>query len=165
MFDAEEIRRGVERVASQVNEHFKGEPLTVICILKGAFLFCADLVRELEGPMKIEFVSLSSYGDKRESSGQVQYLSEINFPIKDQNILVVEDIVDTGLTLHSFLGHIREMGPKSVKVASLLVKPSKMKFPVDTDFVAFEIEDKFVVGYGLDDAQLSRDLPYIGVFE
>lgn len=165
MFSREQLAQRIQELGKEVQEEFHYEKLTVICILKGAFLFCADLVRELSMPIEVEFVQLSSYGDQQESSGNVEYIKHIDFEVKNKNILIVEDIVDTGLTLHTFLNDLRKLEPKKIKVASLLTKPSKMKFPIDVDFKGFEIEDKFVVGYGLDDAHLYRDLPFIGVFE
>ena len=127
-------------------------------------MFCADLLRELDLPVITEFMAASSYGEGTTTSGQVDILLDIKTDIKGKNVLFVEDIVDTGHTFKKILEMIKTRGPKSVKIASLLSKPARREHEIDIDYLAFEIEDKFVVGYGLDLAGKCRELPYIGIY-
>lgn len=163
LISEEDISLRIDALAKAINEDFAGEELTVICVLKGAFMFCSDLIKKINLPVKLVFIQLSSYGDDTESSGNVKIDMDISDSISGRNVIIVEDIVDTGLTLTTLLKMLQVRNPKTMKLASLLFKPSRNKFPVPIDYLGFEIEDKFVIGYGLDYAGRYRELPYIGV--
>ena len=161
----EKIAKRVAELGKEISESYAGEKLTIICVLKGSFIFCADLVRQISSPVEIEFVQVSSYGSERVSSGNIDFKLPLKNSIEGKNVLVAEDIVDTGNTLHFLLNYFSQQKPKSLKLASLLFKPSKLEKDVSIDFLGFEIEDKYVIGYGLDDNEVFRELPYIGVVQ
>jgi hypoxanthine phosphoribosyltransferase len=159
----DEIALRLEALGKAITQDYDNEDLIVICVLKGAFVFCSDLIKKINRPVSLEFISLSSYGDSTNSSGNVRLEMDITANIEGKNVLIVEDIVDTGLTIKTLMEMISVRKPKSVKLASLLFKPVKMKHKVTIDYLGFEIEDKFVIGYGLDYAGRYRELPYIGI--
>ncbi len=159
----EEISLRLEALGKAITKDYDNEDLIVICVLKGAFIFCSDLIKKINRPVSLEFISLSSYGDSTNSSGNVRLEMDITANVEGKNVLVVEDIVDTGLTIKTLMEMISVRKPKSVKLASLLFKPVKLKHKVTIDYLGFEIEDKFVIGYGLDYAGRYRELPYIGI--
>ncbi len=159
----EEIALRLEALGKAITQDYDNEDLIVICVLKGAFVFCSDLIKKINRPVSLEFISLSSYGDSTNSSGNVRLEMDITANIEGKNVLIVEDIVDTGLTIKTLMEMISVRKPKSVKLASLLFKPVKLKHHVTIDYLGFEIEDKFVIGYGLDYAGRYRELPYIGI--
>jgi hypoxanthine phosphoribosyltransferase len=163
LISEEEIAHRIKELGKAISEDFNGEEVTVICVLKGAFMFCSDLIKEISLPVKMEFIALSSYGDGMSSSGNVKMEMDLSGPIANKNVLIVEDIVDTGLTLDVLKKMLMVRQPKTLKLASLLHKPSKTEHPVEIDYLGFEIDDKFVIGYGLDYAGRYRELPYIGV--
>ncbi len=141
------------------------EPVHVIAVLKGAFVFMADLVRTIDGPVTLDFIAVSSYGAGTASSGQVRLLKDLDRSIEGRHVVIVEDIVDTGLTLSYLQEILWARAPKSLRTACLLSKPSRRKVDVPVEFVGFTIEDRFVVGYGLDFDEQYRQLPYIGVMD
>jgi hypoxanthine phosphoribosyltransferase len=153
----------VEELAKRITADYAGETLVVLCVLKGSFVFAADLVRRLDLPVRLEFLGLRSYGDATKSSGAVQITQDLTKPISGEHVLVVEDIVDTGLTLSYLLDLLQARGPKSVRVCALLHKPARKLKDVPIDYLGFTIPDVFVVGYGLDWAERYRNLPHIGV--
>ena len=159
----DEIALRIEALGKAITQDFENEEIVVICVLKGAFMFCSDLIKKINRPIKLEFISLSSYGDSTNSSGNVRLEMDITANIEGKHVLIVEDIVDSGLTIKTLLEILSIRKPKSVKLASLLFKPSKLKHKVKIDYLGFEIEDKFVIGYGLDYAGRYRELPYIGM--
>jgi hypoxanthine phosphoribosyltransferase len=159
----EEISLRIEALGKAITKDFENQELVVICVLKGAFIFCSDLIKKINRPVSLEFISLSSYGDSTNSSGNVRLEMDITANIEGKNVLIVEDIVDTGLTIKTLLEMLQVRKPKSIKLASLLFKPVKLKHNVNIDYLGFEIEDKFVIGYGLDYAGRYRELPYIGI--
>lgn len=159
----EEIATRIEALGKAITQDYDGEDLVLICILKGAFVFCSDLMKKINRPMTLEFISLSSYGDSTNSSGNVRLEMDITANIEGKNVLIVEDIVDTGLTIKTLIDLLTIRNPKTIRLSSLLFKPVKMKHPVKIDYLGFEIEDKFVIGYGLDYAGRYRELPYIGI--
>jgi len=163
LISEEEISLRIEALANAINKDFDGEELVVVCVLKGAFMFCSDLVKKINLPIKLEFIQLSSYGDGTSSTGNVKIEMDVSGSIYNKNVLVVEDIVDTGLTIKTLFEMFEVRHPKTMKLASLLYKPSRTKHSVDIDYLGFEVEDKFVIGYGLDYAGRYRELPYIGV--
>lgn len=159
----DEIAMRIEALGKAITKDFENEDVVVICVLKGAFMFCSDLIKKINLPLKLEFISLSSYGDSTNSSGNVRLEMDITANIEGKNVIIVEDIVDTGLTIKTLMEILSVRKPKSVRLASLLFKPSKLKHKVAIDYLGFEIEDKFVIGYGLDYAGRYRELPYIGI--
>jgi hypoxanthine phosphoribosyltransferase len=159
----DEISLRIQALGNAITKDFEDEELVVICVLKGAFVFCSDLIKKINRPISLEFISLSSYGDSTNSSGNVRLEMDITANIEGKNVLIVEDIVDTGLTIKTLMDIMEVRKPKTVKLASLLFKPVKLKHPVKIDYLGFEIEDKFVIGYGLDYAGRYRELPYIGI--
>lgn len=163
LISEEEIALRIDALAKAINEEFNGQELVVICVLKGAFMFCSDLIKKIELPVRLEFIQLSSYGEGTKSAGNVKVEMDLSGSINNQNVLIVEDIVDTGLTIKTLSEMLEVRNPKSLKLASLLYKPSRNTHPAKIDYLGFEIEDKFVIGYGLDYAGRYRELPYIGV--
>lgn len=145
--------------------HDHPDGVHLVCVLKGAFVFLADLARAIDGDVTLDFLAVSSYGASTESSGHVQFLKDLSQPIAGRDVVVVEDIVDTGLTLNYLLGALRARSPRTLRVACLLSKPSRRKVPVEVDYVGFTIEDRFVVGYGLDYDERYRNLPEVAVIE
>lgn len=163
MISEEEIALRLSELGRAITNDYENEELVVICVLKGAFMFCSDLIKKVNRPVRLEFISLSSYGDSTNSSGNVRLEMDITANVEGKNVLIVEDIVDTGLTIRTLIDMLHLRRPKSIKLASLLFKPVKLKHKVNIDYLGFEIEDKFVIGYGLDYAGRYRELPYIGV--
>lgn len=163
LIDAPTIARRVEEMGRQITRDYAGEELVVVPVLKGSFLFAADLVRHIDLPLSVDFLGLRSYDDGTESTGVVQITSDLTRPVEGKHVMVVEDIVDTGLTMAYLFDNLATRHPKSVKLASLLHKPARTRVSVDIDYLGFTIEDVFVVGYGLDYAQKYRNLPYLGV--
>jgi hypoxanthine phosphoribosyltransferase len=168
LLSADAIADRVRTLGDDIARHYgpvvgAGDALVVVGILKGSFVFMADLVRAIDLPMQLEFMGVSSYGDATESSGYVQVTQDLTKPIEGKHVLVVEDIVDTGLTMKYLQENLATRRPASVKLASLLEKPNKNVAGVVVDFLGFSIPDRFVVGYGLDAGGLYRNLPFIGV--
>lgn len=165
MFTEEQIREKVIELGKQIENDYKGEEILVVGILKGANVFTCDLIRQIDLDVKIDFMSVSSYGSGTESSGTVRILKDLDTDIKGRNVLIVEDIIDSGRTLSNLVKELQIREPKSLKLCTLLDKPSRRVVDVDVKYVGFEIEDKFIVGYGIDYAEKYRNLPYIGIVE
>lgn len=165
MFTEEQIREKVAELGKQIENDYKGEEILVVGILKGANVFTCDLIRQIDLDVKIDFMSVSSYGTGTESSGTVRILKDLDTDIKGRNVLIVEDIIDSGRTLSNLVKELQIREPKSLKLCTLLDKPSRRVVDVDVEYVGFEIEDKFIVGYGIDYAEKYRNLPYIGIVE
>lgn len=165
MLSAEQIAQRTRELGAEITREYAGRKLVLVCVLKGSFVFTADLARAIELPLRIEFLGVRSYGEGTTSSGVVQITQDLSKPIEDEDILIVEDIVDTGLTIAHLLDLLRTRKPSSVKVCALLHKPARSRVAVPIDFLGFTIDDKFVVGYGLDWAERYRNLPFIGVVE
>jgi hypoxanthine phosphoribosyltransferase len=163
LISEDEIALRIAELGKAITADFQGQDIVVICVLKGAFMFCSDLIKKINLPLKLEFISLSSYGDSTQSSGNVRLEMDITANIEGKNVLIVEDIVDSGLTIKTLVEMLHLRKPKEVRLASLLFKPSKLKHQVKINYLGFEIEDKFVIGFGLDYAGRYRELPYIGV--
>ncbi len=159
----DEIRAAVKRLAARLNEEYRGRELMCICILKGAAFFFTDLIRELDLPLTTDFMALSSYGNSTKTSGEVRVQKDLDQPVLDKDVLVVEDIVDSGLTLAYIMDTLSKRGARSVKLATLLDKPDRRKNDLKVDYSCFVIPNEFVVGYGLDYAEKYRNLPDIGV--
>lgn len=162
----EEIQARIAEIGQELNEIYTDEDLPIlVCILKGAFMFLADLTRHLTFRHELEFMEISSYGDDTKSSGVVRILLDLEVPIEGRTVLIVEDIVDSGNTIHYLQRHFAASDPAEVKVITLLDKPSRRKVEVTPDFIGFEVPDEFVMGYGLDYAQQYRNVPYVGVLK
>lgn len=166
LISEKEIENRILEIADRINKDYEGEELTLICVLKGGVMFMCDLAKRLNLNVRLDFMSVSSYGSQTKSSGVVKIIKDLDDSIDGKNVLVVEDIIDSGNTLSYLMDILKKRGPKSIKLCTLLDKPSRReKKDVFVDYVCFEIEDKFVVGYGLDYDQRYRNLPYIGVME
>jgi len=165
LIDEETIAKRVAEMGAEITRDYQEKELVVICILRGGVIFMSDLVKQIKLPLYMDFMAVSSYGMSTKSSGVVRILKDLNEDIEGKDVLIVEDIVDTGLTLHYLVDYIKSRNPRSVKVCCFLDKPSRRKVEVKVDYVGFEIPDKFVVGYGLDYAQKYRNLPYVSVLE
>lgn len=165
LFTEQEIANRVKEMADVINKDFENRPITLVVILKGSAIFAADLVRHLTSDIDIEFIRLSSYGNGSVSSQKVDIIGGLNFDVNGKNIIVVEDIIDTGTTLSKFKEIILSQNPESLKICSLLNKPARRASVIEADYKGFDIENEFVVGYGLDYAQKYRNLPYIGVLK
>lgn len=165
LLSEEDIQKAVKRIGKEITENFKGEELIVIGILKGAVAFMADLIQEIDLPIEIDFMAVSSYGMGTTSTGEVRILKDLDVSVEGHNILIVEDIIDTGITLSYLTKVMESRGAKKVSIATLLTKPERRERHVPVDYVGYEIEDKFVVGYGIDYAEKYRNLPFIGVLK
>ena len=165
MYPEEAVNTKIVEMGKRISEDMNGEPVKIICILKGACFFACELAKRITVPVFIDFMSVSSYGEETTSSGTVRILKDLDSPIEGENVLIVEDIIDTGRTLNYLVNNFRSRGAKSVRLCTLLNKPDRRAVEVDVDYVGFEIPDEFVVGYGLDYAQKYRNLPYIGIVE
>ena len=165
MIGPDELAARINDLAKEIRQDFPAGQLHFICVLKGAFLFLGDLIRAMEGDVTIDFMACSSYGTGTTSSGEVRLSKDLDSGLEGRDVIIVEDIVDTGLTLHYLQDILLARGPRSLRTACLLSKPSRRKIDVTIDYVGFTIEDRFVVGYGLDYAEQYRNLPYIGVLE
>lgn len=159
----EAIRARIAQLGADISRDYAGEPVLLIAVLRGAALFVADLAREITTPVELDFMAVSSYGTSTKSSGVVRILKDLDEGIEGRHVLVVEDILDTGLTLKYLLKNLASRSPKSLEVVTLLSKEGKQRVPIDCKYVGFDVPDEFVVGYGLDYAELYRNLPYIGV--
>jgi len=163
MISAKSIAARIEALAGEIRKEFRDtEKLIVVGLLRGSFVFIADLVRELDLPVEVDFVEASSYGDTMQSSREVRILKDLRGEIAGRDVLVVEDIVDTGHTLARVTDYLRHRGPARLKTIALLDKPARREVPFKADWIGFAIPDEFVVGYGIDYAQRNRNLPYIG---
>lgn len=158
-----EIQQRIRALAAEIRRDLPNENIHFICVLKGAFLFLADLVRAMEGNVTVDFIATSSYGAGKTSSGEVRLVKDLDAGLEGRHVVIVEDIVDTGLTLHYLQDILRARGPGSLRTACLLSKPSRRAVDVQVEYVGFTIEDRFVVGFGLDYDERHRNLPYIGV--
>lgn len=165
MFSEEEVAKKIKELGDKISEDYAGKELHLICVLKGSVFFVCELAKNITIPVTIDFMSVSSYGDGTSSSGVVKIAKDLDEALEGKEVLVVEDIVDTGRTLSYLLEILEKRKPGSMKLCTLLDKPSRRVVDVNVDYTGFQIPDEFVVGYGLDYAQKYRNLPYIGVVE
>lgn len=165
LIDENRILERTKEIAAQLNEEYKDSGLHMIGILKGSVFFMCELAKQLDVPVTLDFMSVSSYGDGTQSSGVVKLVKDLDESIEGKNVVLVEDIMDSGRTLSYLVSLLKERKPKSFKIVTLLDKPSRRVVDIQPDITAFEIPDRFVVGYGLDIAQKYRNLPYVGVIE
>lgn len=164
LLSADEIQARVRALGQDIRRDHPG-PVHLVCVLKGAFVFLSDLVRAIDGECTLDFIAVSSYGSSTRTSGQVQLLKDLDAGLEGRDVVIVEDIVDTGLTLTYLQDILRARAPGQLRTACLLSKPSRRKVDVKVEYTGFTIEDRFVVGYGLDYDEKYRNLPYIGVIE
>jgi len=162
LLSEEEIKERVKELGAQITEDYKDKDLVVIGILKGAVIFMAELVKNIDLPLAIDFMAVSSYGKSAISTGEVRIIKDLDFSVEGKDILIVEDIIDTGLTLNYLMEILTKRGAKSVKICTLLDKIERRTVGVNVDYQGFDIPNEFVVGYGLDYAEHFRNLPYIG---
>ena len=165
LIDRETLAARVAELGAEVSVDYEGRDLLLIGVLKGAVFFMADLMRHLTVPCEVDFMAISSYGDATDSSGIVRILKDLDINIEGRNVLVVEDIIDSGLTLSYLIRNLESREPATLEVCALLTKPSRREIDVPVRYVGFEIPNKFVVGYGLDFAERYRNLPYVGVLD
>jgi hypoxanthine phosphoribosyltransferase len=165
MLSSEQIAARVGELGVQITRDYAGRDLVLVCVLKGSFVFAADLARAIDLPLRIDFLGVRSYGQGTATTGVVQITQDLARPIDHQDVLLVEDIVDTGLTMAHLVELLRTRGPASVRICALLHKPARARVAVAIDYLGFTIEDRFVVGYGLDLDDRYRNLPYVGVVE
>lgn len=161
----DELQEAVKKLAARLNSEYEGKNLMCVCILKGAVLFFSDLIREIDLPLTVDFMAISSYGNSTKTSGEVRVQKDLDQSVQDKDVLVIEDIVDSGLTLAYIMDVLSKRGARSVKLATLLDKPERRKNELKVDYVCFTIPNEFVVGYGLDYAEKYRNLPDIGVLD
>ena len=165
LYSQEEIEARAKEVAAQIDKDYEGEDLILLCTLKGSVMWFADILKYMEHDCKIDFISASSYGSSTSSSGVVKIKFDPNINMYNNHVLVVEDIVDSGITLQYLMGKLEERGPKSVKVCTMLNKEARRTTDFHADYVGFEVDDLFIIGYGLDYDQRLRGLPYISYLE
>ena len=165
LLSEEEVDTKIREIAAQISRDYEGKEIHLICVLKGGVFFTCELAKRITVPVSLDFMSVSSYGDDTKSSGVVRIVKDLDEPVKGKDVLIVEDIIDSGRTLSYLIDIIKGRGPKSVKLCTLLDKPERRVKNVKVDYVCFTIPDEFVVGYGLDYDQKYRNLPYIGVVE
>jgi len=162
---AEELQRRVAELGAEISRDYAGRRLLLVGVLKGAVFFLSDLMRYIDVPVEVDFMAVASYGSATDSSGVVRILKDLDAAIEGRHVLIVEDIVDSGLTLQYLLRNLGSRGPRTLEVCALLTKPERRKVDLPTRYVGFEIPDRFVVGYGLDYAEQYRNLPFVAVLE
>jgi len=163
LLTGEQVQARVAELGAQLAADYEGRDPVLVSVLKGSIIFLADLVRAMPIPLSIDLMEVSSYGASTESSGQVRILKDLSTPIEGREVIVVEDIIDTGLTLNYLLRYLADKGPASIRICCLLDKPARRLAPIEIDYRGFTIADRFVIGYGLDYGERYRNLPYIGV--
>ncbi|WP_068777627.1 hypoxanthine phosphoribosyltransferase [Paenibacillus sp. FJAT-26967] len=164
-YSEEQIQAKVQELGQQISKDFEGRNPLVICVLKGAFIFMADLVKQVTIPLEIDFMAVSSYGQSTKSSGVVKIIKDLDVSVEGRHVMIVEDIIDSGLTLSYLIDVLERRNAQSVSVVTLFNKPARRTVDLQPDYAGFEIPDAFIVGYGLDYAEKYRNLPYIGVLK
>lgn len=165
LFSEEAINKRVKELASRISEDYKGKELLVVGVLKGSVIFAAELIKNITIPCQIDFMAVSSYGDSSETTGVVRILKDLDSEISGKHIIIVEDIVDSGITLNYLSNYLKSRNASSVEIVSLLTKPSRRKVDIDCKYVGFETPDEFLVEYGLDYAEKYRNLPFVGILK
>lgn len=158
------LQKRIEEIAKQIMKDYEGQDLVFICVLKGGVFFTIDLAKKIKNNIRFEFIEVSSY-EGTESTGKIKLNKDITSSVEGQNVIIVEDIIDTGRTLNYLVEHLKEKNPKSIEICTLLSKPSRRIIELEVKYIGFQIDDLFVIGYGLDDEQNKRNLPYIGYKE
>lgn len=159
------LQSKVAELGAKITEDYKGKDLLLVCVLKGAVIFVSDLMRKIELPLDIDFMAISSYGSNTKSSGVVRILKDLNTSIEGKHVLIVEDIIDSGLTLSYLVENLKSRGPASVEICTILDKPDRRAVDLEIKYTGFQVPDEFVVGYGLDYAEKYRNLPYIAILK
>lgn len=165
LISEEKLQSKVKELGAKITEDYKDKDLLLVCVLKGAVIFVSDLMRNIDLPLDIDFMAISSYGSNTQSSGVVRILKDLNTSIEGRDVLIVEDIIDSGLTLSYLVDNLKSRGPASVSICTILDKPDRRKTSLDIKYTGFQVPDEFVVGYGLDYAEKYRNLPYIAVLK
>ena len=163
LLSEEEVNKRIREIGDQISRDYAGKQVHLVCVLKGGRFFMCELAKRITVPVSLDFMSVSSYGKDTKSSGVVRIVKDLDEPLTDKHVLVIEDIVDSGRTLSYLLEMLKDRGPEDVKLCTLLDKPSRRVVDVKVDYTGFEIPDEFVVGYGLDYDQKYRNLPYVGI--
>ena len=163
LISEEQVKERIKELGAEISKAYEGKSLHLICILKGSIFFTCELARYITVPVTIDFITVSSYGNGKTSTGKVSIIRDLTEGIQARDVLVIEDIVDTGRTLSYLMEMLKERKPASIKLCTLLDKPNRRTHPVDVEYVGFEVPDEFIVGWGLDYAQNYRNLPYIGI--
>jgi hypoxanthine phosphoribosyltransferase len=161
----DDLARRVRELGAEITRDYEGRPLLLVGVLKGAIFFLSDLMREIDIPVEVDFMAVASYGSATDSSGVVRILKDLDAAIEDRDVLIVEDIVDSGLTLQYLLRNLGARNPRTLEVCALLTKPERRRVALEPRYVGFEIPDRFVIGYGLDHAERFRNLPYVAVLD
>jgi hypoxanthine phosphoribosyltransferase len=165
LVSADDLQRRVRELAEEISRDYAGKDLVLVGVLKGAVFFLSDLMRALEIPVEVDFMAVASYGSATKSSGVVRILKDLDAAIEDRDVLIVEDIVDSGLTLQYLMRNLKGRNPRSLEVCALLVKPERQKVDLPTRYVGFEIPNRFAIGYGLDHAERYRNLPFVAALK
>ena len=165
MIPEDEVNAKIREMAREISRDYEGKEIHIICILKGGVFFACELAKRITVPVSLDFMQVSSYGNATSSSGIVRIKKDLDDSMEDKEVLIVEDIIDSGKTLHYLIPVLKQRNPKSIRLCALLNKPDRREAEVEIDYLGFDIPDEFVVGYGLDYAQKYRNLPYIGVIE
>lgn len=165
LLSEEEVDRRIQEIGDQISRDYEGKSIHLICVLKGGVFFTCELAKRITIPVSLDFMSVTSYGADTKSSGVVKIIKDLDEPLENKDVLIVEDIIDSGRTLNYLMENLRQRNPKSLRLCTLLDKPERRLKDVKVNYVCFNIPDEFVVGYGLDYAQKYRNLPYIGVVE
>lgn len=165
LLSEEKLKEKIEEIGKAISKDYKGKELILVGILKGSVPFMADLLKEIEIPCSMDFMAVSSYGNSTESSGVVRILKDLDFEIEGKNVLIVEDIIDSGITLKYLMKYLKAKNPESVEIACLLNKPERREVDIDVKYLGFDVPNYFLVGYGLDFAEKYRNLPFIGILK
>jgi hypoxanthine phosphoribosyltransferase len=165
LISSDDLKRRVAELGQQLSREYKGRDLFMVGVLKGAVIFLADLMRSITVPCEIDFMAVSSYGSRTDTSGVVRILKDLDAPIEGRHVLVVEDIIDSGLTLQYLMRNLKARGPASLEVCALLTKPERLRVDLEPRYVGFEIPNRFAIGYGLDHAQHYRNLDYVAALD
>ena len=165
LIEEEKLQERIKALAKEIERDYEGKEIVLLCILKGSIYFTVDLSKHISNPLQIEFMQVSSYGNTTKSSGQIDLKLDVSDSIQGKDVIIIEDIIDTGRTLSYLVEYLKKKGIDNIKICTLLDKPDRREFNITVDYVGFQIPDKFVVGYGLDYNQLYRNLPYIAYIE
>jgi hypoxanthine phosphoribosyltransferase len=165
LIDEDTLQAKVKELGAKITEDYMGKDLLIVCVLKGAVIFVSDLMKRIDLPLEVDFMAISSYGADTKTSGVVRILKDLNAGIEGRHILIVEDIIDSGLTLSYLVENLKARGPKSVEICTILDKPDRRVAKIDIKYTGFQVPDEFVVGYGLDYAEKYRNLPYVAALK
>ncbi len=165
LLTAEQIAEKCEELGKQITEDYRGKDLLLVSVLKGGVVFFSDLMRHIDLPLMIDFMVVSSYGSGAKTSGNVKVIKDLDINVADKDVLIIEDILDSGVTLQHLTVLLNSRGPKSIKICTLLDKPERRKADITSDYIGFKVPDEFLIGYGLDYAEKYRNLPYIGLLD